>query len=173
MTEGRVVSIHIAPAAGARMASVDSVRAVPGRGLEGDRYFLRIGTYSRHPGAGREITLIEAEAIEALDRDCGVSMEAGESRRNLVTRGVALNHLVGRSFRVGEVTLVGVRLCEPCSHMERLSGKRSRAGLVHRGGLRADILTEGVIRAGNGIEMLDERKRLSANGRARRGRPRA
>lgn len=134
------------------MVPLAEVRAVPGRGLEGDRYFSKTGTYSRHEGADRQITLIEVEALEALERDYRIALEPGESRRNVATRGVAVNHLVGRRFRIGEVRLRGLRLCEPCSHMERLSGKPVRSGLVHRGGLRAEILTEGVIRVGDPVE---------------------
>lgn len=152
---GHVVSLHVADAASAPMKSVDEVRAWPGRGLEGDRYFLRVGTYSAKDGADREITLIETEALEALLRDYGVALEPAETRRNVATRGVPLNHLVGRVFRVGEATARGLRLCEPCSHMERLSGKRIRAGLVHRGGLRAQILTEGRIRVGDDVAVLE------------------
>jgi MOSC domain-containing protein YiiM len=151
---GRVISLHVAPAAGAPMSSVDAVHAVPGRGLEGDRYFLRVGTYSRKNGPDREITLIEMEAIEALGRDYGLLFEAREARRNVATRGAALNHFVGRAFRVGAVTLEGLRLCEPCSYMEQLSGKPVRAGLVHRGGLRARIVTGEEIRVGDPIEAL-------------------
>ena len=148
---GLIVSIHVAAAAGSPMTAVEEVRALPGRGLEGDRYFLRTGTYSAREGADREITLIETEAIDALRRDYGVALDAGETRRNLATRGVALNHLVGRVFRVGETTVRGLRLCEPCAHMEKLAGKRIRSGLVHRGGLRAQILTEGWIRVGDEV----------------------
>lgn len=135
------------------MVPLGEVRAVPGRGLEGDRYFSKTGTYSRHEGADRQITLIEVEALEALERDYRIVLDPGESRRNVATRGVAVNHLVGRRFRIGEVRLRGLRLCEPCSHMERLSGKPVRSGLVHRGGLRAEILTEGVIRVGDPVEL--------------------
>ena len=134
------------------MVSLGEVRAVPGQGLEGDRYFSKTGTYSHHEGADRQITLIEVEALEALDRDYRIPLDPGESRRNVATRGVAVNHLVGRQFRIGEVRFRGLRLCEPCSHMERLSGKSVRSGLVHRGGLRAEILTEGVIRVGDPVE---------------------
>lgn len=138
------------------MSPVDSAHAVPGRGLEGDRYFARSGTYSRKDGADREITLVEIEALEALHRDYGIALAAGESRRNVGTRGVPLNHLVGRRFRVGEVTLLGLRLCEPCGYMEELSGKPVRAGLVHRAGLRAQILTEGWIRVGDAVEIAPD-----------------
>lgn len=135
------------------MVPLGEVRAVPGRGLEGDRYFSKTGTYSRHEGPDRQITLIEVEALEAVERDYRIVLDPGESRRNVATRGVAVNHLVGRRFRIGEVRLRGLRLCEPCSHMERLSGKPVRSGLVHRGGLRAEILTEGVIRVGDPVEL--------------------
>jgi MOSC domain-containing protein YiiM len=155
---GHVVSIHVAAAAGSPMKAVDEVRALPGRGLEGDRYFLRTGTYSGKNGADREITLIEEEAIDALRRDYGVTLEAGETRRNVATRGVPLNHLVGRVFRIGQTAARGLRLCEPCSHMERLAGKRIRPGLVHRGGLRAQILTEGWIRVGDEVKVEEAEK---------------
>jgi MOSC domain-containing protein YiiM len=153
MPFGRVESIHIALLAGAPMNAVDSVRAIPGRGLEGDRYFSKSGTYSATDGVDREITLIENEALEALHRDYGIALEAKETRRNVATRGVPLNQLVDRQFRVGGVTLLGVRFCEPCGYMEEFSGKPVRAGLVHRGGLRAQILTEGLIRVGDAVEM--------------------
>jgi MOSC domain-containing protein YiiM len=152
MPAGRVMSLHVASVAGARMDRIESVRAVAGRGLEGDRYFLRAGTYSRKEGPDREITLIETEALEALARDYALTLDASETRRNVATRDAALNHLVGRTFRVGEATVRGLRLCEPCGHMERLCGKRVRPGLVHRGGLRAEIVTGGVIRVGDPIE---------------------
>ena len=151
MSQGTVVSIYIAAAAMGPMASVAEVRAVPGKGLEGDRYFKQAGTYSDNPGSGRDVTLVEIEAIESLKRDYGIALEPGESRRNIVTRGVSLNHLVGRDFKVGEVTLRGVRLCEPCSHLEGLSRKGVQDALIHRGGLRADIVSGGKIRVGDTI----------------------
>jgi MOSC domain-containing protein YiiM len=152
---GRVVSLHVADAASVPMKSVMEVRAWPGRGLEGDRYFRRAGTFSAKDGADREITFIETEALEALHRDYGVALEPAETRRNVATRGVPLNHFVGRVFRVGGATARGLRLCEPCSHMERLSGKRVRAGLVHRGGLRARLLSAGWIRVGDEVTLLE------------------
>ena len=148
---GEVVSIHIADRAEARVRSVDHVRAVPGKGLEGDRYFLESGTYSDRPGPGREVTLIESEAIEAMARDNQITIPAGATRRNVTTRGAPLNHLVGQEFEVGRVRLLGIKLCEPCSHLESLTQKGIIAGLVHRGGLRAKILTDGEIRVGDPI----------------------
>ena len=152
---GEVVSIHISPEAEAAMRSVRTVRAVQEQGLEGDRYFRAAGTYSDRPGAGREVTLIEVEAIEAMARDNEVQIAPGEARRNVVTRGVALNHLVGREFRVGVVRLRGVRLCEPCSHLESLTRRGVLGGLVHRGGLRAQVLSEGDIHVGDPIEPVE------------------
>ena len=133
------------------MRSVVAVRAFPGKGLEGDRYFAASGTYSDRPGPGREITLIESEAVDAMARDNEVRIEAGSARRNVVTRGVPLNHLVGEDFSIGEVRLRGIRLCEPCSHLEGLTRRGVLGGLVHRGGLRAQILTEGTIHIGDAI----------------------
>jgi MOSC domain-containing protein YiiM len=148
--EGILVSIHVAAAAKARMQTLSEVLAVPGAGLEGDRYFMRQGTFYK-PEPDFELTLIEAEAIEALGRDYKVELAAGDARRNLVTRGVALNHLVGKEFSIGGVRARGIRLCEPCSHLEAVTGLTVIKGLRHRGGLRAQILSEGVIRAGDGV----------------------
>lgn len=154
MTQGTVVSIHIAKAAGEPPVAVPQVRAVPGQGLEGDRYFAHTGTYSDRPGTGREVTLIEVEAIEALEQEYDLKFDPGQARRNVVTRGVAVNHLVGREFNVGEVTLRGVRLCEPCAHLASLSHEKVLPGLVHRGGLRCEILTEGIMRPGDTIQAI-------------------
>ncbi len=134
------------------MSAVNQARAVPGKGLEGDRYCLGTGTYSDKPGPAREVTLIESEALEALKRDYQIELEPGNSRRNIVTRGFPLNHLVDREFRVGEVKLKGIRLCEPCSHLEELSQQGVRQGLIHRGGLRAQVLSAGIIRVGDAVE---------------------
>jgi len=146
-----VLSIHIASAAAAVMSSIGEVQAVAGKGLEGDRYAAKLGTYSKDPGSGRDVTLIEVEAIEALERDYNVKVRAGESRRNIVTQGIFLNHLVDKEFRVGEVVLRGTRLCEPCAHMEKLTVKGALRGLIHRGGLRAEIVKGGTFRVGDSI----------------------
>ena len=133
------------------MQTKDQVEAVAAHGLEGDRYFAGLGTYSNNPGSGRHVTLIEIEAIEGLKREYGVEIAPAQSRRNIVTRDVALNHLVGRAFSVGKAMLRGMRLCEPCAHLERLSARGAMRGLIHRGGLRADILRGGTIRVGDEI----------------------
>ena len=155
MIRGHVTAIYIAPDAGAHMEQVAGVRALPGKGLEGDRYATRMGTYSSKGGPDREITLMEEEALEALQRDYEHDLTAAESRRNLITRGVALNHLVGRTFMVGEVKLRAIRLCDPCHYLERLTGKPVFQGLIHRGGLRAQILTEGTIRQGDELAEVE------------------
>src|ERR671924_793987 len=151
MFRGCVEAIYIAPAAGKPLIELDAVRAVRGRGLEGDRYFFQVGTYSNHPGSGRDVTLIEAEVLEALRRDLGIELAPAASRRNVVTRGVPLSHLVGHRFRVGEVLLEGTRLCEPCAHLERLTQTGVLNGLVHRGGLRTVVVEDGTVRRGDSV----------------------
>jgi MOSC domain-containing protein YiiM/sugar phosphate isomerase/epimerase len=148
---GAVRSIHLARVAGEGMTPVAEARAVPGKGLEGDRYFNRVGTYSNKPGPDREVTLIEREVLEALERERGIRLAPNDCRRNIVTSGVRLGELAGREFRVGEVTLRGIRLCQPCAYLESLTVPGVLAALVNRGGLRAQILTEGVIRVGDPV----------------------
>jgi len=150
---GTVVSIHLAAEAGQALQPVKSAGAVPGRGLEGDRYFQKQGTFSVKPGAGRDVTLIEVEALEALTRDYEVTIEPGQSRRNIVTRGIALNHLVGREFMVGEVRLRGCRLCDPCGYLAKMTSDTVSKGLIHRGGLRCDVVTAGTIRVGDELRL--------------------
>jgi MOSC domain-containing protein YiiM len=152
MWQGSVVSIHVTPAAGQPMETVPEARALAGRGLEGDRYALGIGYYSKSPSlGGRELTLIETETLEALSA-LGVKLSAAETRRNVATSGVPLNHLVGREFWVGAVRLRGTRLCEPCKYLEGLTQAGAMAALIHRGGLRAQILHDGPIRVGDIIK---------------------
>ncbi|MEX0683054.1 MAG: MOSC domain-containing protein [Dehalococcoidia bacterium] len=152
---GEVVSIHITPAAEADPAPVDSVHAEPGRGLEGDRYYSHSGTYSDTPGTGRDVTLIESEQIVAIEAEHGIKIEPGQSRRNITTRGIRLNDLVDRELRVGDVVLRGMRLCEPCEYLERKVGQQgTMKALVHRGGLRCDIVSGGTISVGDEISVL-------------------
>ena len=143
MFEGKVISITITPVAESPMRSVDEVRAVPGRGLEGDRYF-------DHPRMEpkRELTLVEAEAIEAFRSEFKIDFGLDGTRRNVITRGVPLNYLVGKEFWIGDVKARGLQLCEPCTTLQRLSHPKVLPGLIHRGGLRAQILSEGMIRVG-------------------------
>jgi MOSC domain-containing protein YiiM len=151
MWTGSVAGIYIARIKSQDVVDVDEVRAVAGRGLEGDRYFDSAGTFSDPDKPGRAITLIELEAIRGAEHEYGVSLDPGATRRNIVTSGVPLNHLVDREFTVGKVRLRGVKLCEPCAHMQRLTQKGTLKALIHRGGLRADILTDGSIRVGDRV----------------------
>ena len=146
MFQGNVVSLHIARDAALPMEAPPEAKAVAGQGLQGDRYFNGTGHWSKHPGVSREVTLIEIEAIEALGREKNIAIAPGAARRNVVTRGVPLNHLVGREFQIGAVRLRGTRLCEPWAYLEGLTQKGVLAGLIHRGGLRAEIVTAGTIR---------------------------
>src|SRR4029077_20433921 len=150
MWTGTIESIHIASAAEAATQSVDQARAIPGVGLEGDRYARKQGTFFK-PLPDFELTLIEVEALEALKREYDVDLAPGDARRNVVTRGVPLNHLVGQEFAIGDVRVRGIRLCEPCSHLQALTGQPVIKGLRHRGGLRAQILSEGKIHVGDAV----------------------
>jgi MOSC domain-containing protein YiiM len=154
MKLGKVLSIQIAPNAVDKLNNLEQVQAVAGKGLEGDRYYNRTGTYSNKHDESREATFIEAEALEALGSEYRIELNGAESRRNITTRGVALNHLVGKQFKAGGATFLGIRLCEPCTHLEEVSGKSARKGLIHRGGLRAQIVESGLVHVGDDVETL-------------------
>lgn len=150
-----VSQILVADSPASPMASQSEARAVPGKGLEGDRYFGGKGTFSPNPQkTDYEITLVEKEKIEAFAVETGLPFTASHARRNLVTEGVDLNALAGREFLVGEVRIRGIRLCEPCSHLARTTFPETLRGLVHKGGLRAQIVTEGTIRIGDAVVAL-------------------
>ena len=163
MTEwkgGVLLHIHIAPAASYEMEELAEANLVAGRGIEGDRYFLGTGTYSPKPDI-REVTLIEIEALEALAKNdpplqqSPITLDPADHRRNLTTRGVPLNHLVGKRFRVGETVLRGGRLNFPCKYLEELLGMPVFLPLYNRSGLNCSIETGGIIRPGDPIEPLD------------------
>lgn len=147
---GRVEALALAAEAEAPMTLVEHVAVWAGRGLEGDRYFDGRGTFSNPYARGNDLTLIEAEALDDLALPSG-RLAPEEARRNVVTRGIDLNALVGRRFVVGDVECLGQRLCEPCAHLQELTKPGTLRGLVHRGGLRADALTDGVIRVGDRV----------------------
>lgn len=154
--QGVVESIWVTTAAGQPMTGQAEVLAVAGRGLEGDRYSTGQGYYSNKPtpGGGREVTLIEAEVLESLEREHGIRFEQRECRRNVVTRGIRLPELIGKRFRIGEVLCEGVRICEPCVYIEGLTGKPVNEPLVHRGGLRANVLESGTLRLGDSVGLV-------------------
>ena len=147
-SEGVVEAIFVAAARSGSTESVREARALAGRGLDGDRYASGGGTFHAVGRTGQALTLIEAEALEAA----GV-LTAAESRRNVVTRGIDLNALVGLPFTVGEVPCFGRRLCEPCAHLQRLTRPGVLRPLVHRAGLRADVLADGVIAVGDAVAL--------------------
>ncbi len=135
-----VEAIHIGPMKGGELARVESVRAVAGKGLEGDRKF-----YPEGAQPGQALTLVEAEAVEDVD------LLPGGTRRQVTVRGVRLNDLIGKRFSVGDVECFGVELCEPCTHLESLTRPGIIKELVHRAGINADILTDGTISVGDRI----------------------
>ena len=135
--------IHVGSSDGAELSTVDSARAVAGKGLEGDRHFHPEGA-----PAGQALTLVEAEAVE------DVGLPPGGTRRQLTVRGVRLNDLVGRRFRVGDVECYGVELCEPCKHLESMTRPGIIRELAHRAGINADILNDGTISVGDEISPL-------------------
>ncbi|HET7478154.1 MAG TPA: MOSC domain-containing protein [Rubrobacteraceae bacterium] len=150
---GVVELISVSEEAEGPMLSVTSAEALAGRGLRGDRYARGAGTFSDPDGRGYDLTLVEAEALEELAAS-GVEIEPAEARRNLVVRSIALDDLIGKRFRVGGVECFGQRRCEPCAHLEKLTRPGVLRGLVHRGGLRADVLSDGEIRTGDRVEAL-------------------
>ena len=150
---GVVELVALSAEAEGPMTVADSAEAVAGRGLRGDRYERGEGTFSNPDGRGYDLTLVEAEALEDLAAG-GVELAPAEARRNLVVRGISLDGLIGRRFRVGDVECFGQRRCEPCAHLERLTRPGVLRGLVHRGGLRADVLSGGEIRTGDRVEAL-------------------
>jgi MOSC domain-containing protein YiiM len=153
MFQGQLIAILIAGRKGDDLHAIEKVEAVAGHGLVGDRYFAKEGTFSDKEGPEREVTLIEAEALDGLAREYDITLQPAQARRNLLTRGVPLNHLVGKTFTVGNVVLRGIKLCEPCGHLQKLTCKGVEKGLKHRGGLRAQIVAGGVMEVGAAIAM--------------------
>ena len=154
MFHGKLIAIGIAPQAKAALALVESVEVVAGEGLAGDRYGAGIGAaqFRGRRSPEKEVTLIAREAIEAANDEFNYTIEHLETRRNLLTEGVPLNELVGKSFRVGDVLLKGLELCEPCGYLEKRTFNGIKAALQGRGGLRCCVIEGGVIRVGDAIE---------------------
>ena len=147
-----VVGIYTASVSGTRLHSVPRATLEAGKGLVGDRYFLGVGTFSKKIMApDAEVTLIESEEIERFNANEQAEHSAGEFRRNLVTRGIKLNDLVGKRFLVGAALLQGKRLCEPCAHLAKLIRAPVVGGMVHRAGLRAQILSGATVQVGDEI----------------------
>jgi MOSC domain-containing protein YiiM len=157
LSDGRVEAIFIGAARAGPLHEVPEVVAEAGKGLVGDRKHYGSLPPAAREEPGRDLTLIEAESIEALAEEHGIELGPGESRRQIVTRGARLNPLVGKHFTVGDVECVGVELCEPCSHLQSLTQPGVMRGLVHRGGLRADIRKGGTIRPGDPVREVTDR----------------
>lgn len=149
MDAGRVEGIFVASEHEALPTPVERVRAHAGRGLEGNRYLFE------QAGPGKALTLIAAESLERLEAEKGIALSGAASRRNVLTRGIDVNALVGRRFRIGEIECVGVELCEPCAHLESMTSPGVLAGLVHQAGLNADILNDGEIAVGDPVAAVD------------------
>jgi MOSC domain-containing protein YiiM len=149
---GVLEAVHIATGASEPMQPRTEAALVAGLGIPEDRYATRTGTYSGRHHIDRQITLIEVETLEALARDRELVVELHEHRRNLTTRGVPLNHLVGRYFRVGGCVLYGGRLNVPCKYLEELLGRPVFRPLIHRSGLNGRVIIGGTIRPGDAIE---------------------
>jgi MOSC domain-containing protein YiiM len=148
--QGYLRAIQLTPNKGAALVAVESVEAIPGQGLAGDRRAKGKPTEPLN-----QVTLIEIEALTAAARDYNLAIEPLLTRRNLVTEGVPLNHLVGVEFQVGEVVLRGIELCEPCGYLERQTFPGIKKALLHRGGLRAEIVRGGKIQLGDRITPAD------------------
>jgi MOSC domain-containing protein YiiM len=151
MSSGEVVGIFLAAENGELPVPVERVRALAGKGLDGNRYFYSDGDAPD----GRALTLIAAEALEAMEHETEIRLDAAATRRNVLTRGVDVNALVGKRFRIGDVECRGVELCEPCSHLQSMTRPGVIKGLAHRGGLNADILNDGDIAVGDRVTVQE------------------
>jgi len=150
MAQSQVLSLYISPERRKPMVEVKEIHAVESCGIDGDRFF-RDTASGKTESPSSQITLIESEALEALKRVYEVELAPEETRRNVVTQGVPLNHLVNREFQVGDAVLKGIKLCEPCDHLEGMTRPGIKKGLIHRGGLRAQIIKSGMIKAGDQV----------------------
>jgi MOSC domain-containing protein YiiM len=171
--QGRIIEMYIARRTDAAVEAVQRAHLLPGQGIEGDRYFrarqesLFAGEARSHSqgdslsqGASHslrkeDLTLISADELDEWNEACGLQIPFGEFRRNVITRGIDLNALVGRRFRIGSVECVGIELCEPCSKLARLISRQVLPNLVHRAGLRAAILSEGMVVPGDTLQTMD------------------
>jgi hypothetical protein len=157
---GAVEAMHIAPRAMLPVRSVSRINIIEGIGVEGDRYARRMGFLSeriekRGDTPNRLVTLFESETLEALERDHGIRIDAADHRRNITTRGVPLNHLIGRKFRIGGAILFGT-IATPCKHLDDILGKSLINLLINRAGLNAGIIEGGEVGIGDVIEMLED-----------------
>jgi MOSC domain-containing protein YiiM len=151
---GFVEYLHIAPEGAKPMQPLLEAEVIAGQGIRGDRYALKLGHYSHDPKPGRHLTLIEAEVLEDIAQQLGISFPPHESRRNITTRGLRLNPLVGKTLHIGTVVVDVIRLCDPCAYLQGLFGQPVLQPLVDRGGIRCDVVTGGTIRVGDTITVM-------------------
>ena len=149
---GEVLHLHVAPTAGAKMQAREALELIAGQGVAGDRYKDGTGFYSDKPEDGRQVTLFEQEALDALKRDHGIDFAPADHRRNITTGGVPLTHLVGRQFRIGATLVEATRLSVPCQRLVELTGKKVFKPLINRSGLNCRIVQGGTIRPGDLVE---------------------
>ena len=161
---GTIAGLFTAANQSEPMIAHERVNAVAGRGLEGDRYAAGLGYYSARPlpGGARELTLIEVEALDEIESESGIRLTPRESRRNVATQGVRVHELIGKRFRLGQVLCEGVRDCPPCEHLEELTAKQVMKPMARRGGLRANILEDGMISVGDQITVELERAEVAS-----------
>lgn len=165
--QGRIIEMYIARRKDAAVEAVPRARLQPGQGIEGDRYF-RARQESLFAGEARsysqwasqsqrkeDITLISADELDEWNKACGLQIPYGEFRRNVITRDIDLNALVGRRFRIGTAECIGIELCEPCSKLARMVSRQVLPNLVHRAGLRAAIVSEGSVVPGDTLQVTD------------------
>ncbi len=162
---GVLTEIWLTAEAAAPMRRVPSARLLAGRGLEGDRYALGGGTWAQYPELEKQLTLIDRDDVAAVAAEIGTPLTPGDTRRNLVTAGMALPELVGRWFAVGDALLFGMKRCPPCTHLERLTGARLVKAMVHRGGINAAVFVGAPIAEGDPVRAVCEEEA------ARRGAP--
>jgi MOSC domain-containing protein YiiM len=151
VSQGKITGIYLAPSKGAGVMGYDKVSVRAGQGIEGDRYFSRTGK-SRSNYKGQpdwEITFIESEVIETFNRSHGYTFHESDFRRNLITTGIGLNDLVGKTFTINNISFYGVQLCEPCASLQRRLGVKILPELLGKGGLRAQIRSNGLIAVGD------------------------
>ncbi len=162
---GTLLEIWSTPEAARPMRRLDTGRLVAGAGLEGDRYALGGGTWAGYPDLEKQLTLIDADDVAAVAAETGTALTPGDTRRNLVTRGIALPELVGRWFAVGDALLFGMKRCPPCTHLERLNGAKLVKAMAYRGGVNAAVFAGAPIAEGAAVRLLDDDEA------ARRGAP--
>ena len=142
---GKVIGLHKTPRSFLPMKNFKTLQLITGVGIEGDRHATGEAFHSDRPEEGRQITLFEEETLEALFRDHNIILKPEDHRRNVTTRDVPLNHLVGKKFKIGNVILEGTRLSTPCRHIEQITGLELFNQLMNRAGLNAKIVVGGKI----------------------------